>query len=92
MSHDILETKDGLKIRKLVDLKANTAEEYQDAMLQRVKQFSKRQDSPFNNFIENTVIQGLRIILDTKVKIDDMLGDNKEKFHSFIEKILLAGL
>ncbi|MBN1214614.1 MAG: hypothetical protein JXA99_04150 [Candidatus Lokiarchaeota archaeon] len=92
MSHDVFETKDGLKLRKLVDLKPTTAKEYQDAMLHRVEKFSKRQDSPFNDFIENTVVQGLRFILDSKVKIDNMLGENKEKVQNIIEKILLAGL
>lgn len=92
MSHDIYETKDGLKVRKLVDLKANTAKEYQEAMLHRVEKFSKRKDSPFNDFIENTVVQGLKVILDTKVKVDNLLGSNKEKIQNFIEKILLIGL
>ena len=36
MVDEIVETKDGLKLRKLVSLKTSTAKEYQDAMLNRV--------------------------------------------------------
>jgi hypothetical protein len=39
MVDEIVETKDGLKLRKLVSLKTNTAKEYQDAMLNRVEYF-----------------------------------------------------
>ncbi len=92
MSEEVIINKDGLKVRKLVDLKPTTAKEYQEAMLHRVKKFSKRKDSPFNDFIENTVVQGLKAILDTKVTIDKILGSNKDKLYSTIEKILLTGL
>lgn len=92
MSQEEVVTKDGLKIRKLVDLTPTTAEEYKEAMLHRVEHFSKRKDSVFNDFVENTVVQGLKLALEAKVKIDDMLGENKEKVHDMLEKVLLFGL
>jgi len=92
MSQEEVVTEDGLKIRKLVDLTPTTAEEYKEAMLHRVEHFSKRKDSVFNDFMENTVVQGLKLALETKVKIDDMLGDNKEKVQDMLEKVLLFGL
>ena len=92
MSEEVITNKDGLKVRKLVDLKANTAKEYQEAMLHRVENFSKTKNSPFNNFIENTIAKGLNLILNTKLKVDDILGDNKEKIQNVIEKVLLTGL
>jgi len=92
MSQEEVVTKDGLKIRKLVDLKASTAEEYQEAMLHRVEHFSKRKDSVFNDFVENTIVQGLKLALNAKVEIDKMLGDNKDKVHKILENVLLFGL
>lgn len=92
MSQEEVITEDGLKIRKLIDLKPTTAEEYKEAMLHRVEHFSKRKDSVFNDFVENTIVQGLKSALELKVKLDEMLGDNKEKFHDLFEKVLLLGL
>ncbi|MFO7795011.1 MAG: hypothetical protein ACQERB_13965 [Promethearchaeati archaeon] len=92
MSQEEVVTKDGLKIRKLVDLKATTAEEYQEAMLHRVEHFSKRKDSVFNDFVENTIVQGLKLALNAKVQVDKMLGENKEKIQEMLEKVLFLGL
>jgi len=82
----------GLKIRELTELKPTAAEEYQDAMLKRVDHFSQQRDSTFNSFVENTIVSGLRVLLDLKVKVDEALGDNKEKFYDIVEKLLLFGL
>lgn len=82
----------GLKIRKLTELKPTTAEEYQEAMLKRVDHFSQQRDSTFNSFVENTIVSGLRFLLDLKVKVDEALGENKEKFYDIVEKLLLFGL
>ena len=92
MSQEVIETKDGLKIRKLVDLTPSTAEEYKEAIVHRVEHFSKRRDSVFNDFAENTIVQGLKLALQAKTKIDEMLGDNKDKFHKILENVLLFGL
>ncbi|MBD3198360.1 MAG: hypothetical protein GF317_25140 [Candidatus Lokiarchaeota archaeon] len=92
MSQEVVETEDGLKIRKLIDLKPTTAKEQQDAMLHRVEYFSKRKDSVFNDFIENTVVQALKIGLNVKVQLDEMLGENKEKVNDILDKILMFGL
>ncbi|MHA1292616.1 MAG: hypothetical protein ACTSQJ_08125 [Promethearchaeota archaeon] len=94
MSMKIIETEDGQKFRQLTELRQSAGKEYQDIMLKRVEYFSKKysKDSIFNNFIENTIVRGLSTILDLKVKIDEALGDNKEKVQNFIEKILLFGI
>ncbi|TXT62198.1 MAG: hypothetical protein BAJALOKI3v1_650013 [Promethearchaeota archaeon] len=92
MSQEEIITEDGLKIRKLIDLTPSTAEEYKEAMLHRVEHFSKRKDSVFNDFMENTIVQTLKIGLNAKVQLDKMLGENKEKVHDMLEKVLMLGL
>jgi len=83
--------KTGMKLRTLTELKPTAAKEYQEAMLQRVDHFAKKGDSIFNNRLENLIVKGLSGILDLKVKIDDMLGEDlKLKVHGVIEKILLT--
>ncbi len=95
MVEEIIETKDGLKLRKLVSLKTNTAKEYQDAMLNRVEYFKKenQKKSQFNSTVQNTVVQALSTILDIKVQVDKSLGEeNLKKVHDFINQFLLLGL
>jgi hypothetical protein len=95
MVDEIIETKDGLKLRKLVSLKTSTAEEYQDAMLNRVEYFKEenQKKSQFNSTVQNTVVQALSTILNLKVQIDKSLGEeNLKKVHGFIDQILLLGL
>lgn len=95
MVDEIIETKDGLKLRKLVSLKTNTAKEYQDAMLNRVEYFKKenQKKSQFNSTVQNTVVQALSTILDIKVQVDKSLGEeNLKKVHGFINQFLLLGL
>ncbi len=88
-----IDPESGLKLRKLTELKPTAAEEYQEAMLNRVDYFSKKRDSTFNSFVENTIVGSLKILLDLKVKVEEMLGDdNKEKVHEMIDKLLLFGL
>lgn len=84
-----------LKIRELVELKTNTAKEYEEAMLHRVEYFAKKnaEKSVFNNFIQNTVVKGFGSILDLKVKLDESLGEeNLKKVRDVFDKILLLGL
>lgn len=90
--HEYIDPESGMKLRKLTELKPTAAEEYQDAMLNRVDYFSKQRDSTFNSFVENTIVNSLKVLLDIKVKVDEMLGDNKEKVHEMIDKLLLFGL
>ena len=84
--------KTGMKIRKLTELKPSAAQEYQEAILHRVDYFSQKRDSSFNSFMENTIVNGLKTLLDIKVKVDDILGDNREKVQDMVEKLLLFGL
>ncbi len=86
--------KDGFKVRKLVELRQSAGKEYQDAMLKRVDHFTKEysKDSIFSNVFENTFVKGMSAILDLKVKLDEALGENKEKVQDAIEKLLLLGL
>ena len=93
MSEEI--TKDGLNVRKLVELNTATGQEYQDVMLKRVDDFAQQnaEKSIFNSFIQNTVVKGLSSILDLKIKVDEMLGDkNIKTVHDLVDKILLFGL
>lgn len=91
--HEYIDPESGMKIRKLTELKPTAAEEYQEAMLNRVDYFSRQRDSSFNSYVENTVVNSLKVLLDLKVKVEEMLGDdNKEKVHEMIDKLLLFGL
>jgi parvulin-like peptidyl-prolyl isomerase len=92
MSQEVIETEDGLKIRKLTELRPSAAEEYRKAIEKRVDYFSQQRDSIFNNMIENMLVKGLETFLEAKVKVDDLLGDQKETVQNFIEKLLFIGL
>jgi hypothetical protein len=95
MPEEVIETKDGLKLRKLVELKTTTAEEYQKAMLDRVEYFKQKnqEKSQFNSFIQNTVVKTFGTILDLKTKVDESLGEeNLKKVHEVLDSLLLFGL
>ena len=95
MVDEVIETKDGLKLRKLVELKTSTADEYQNAMLDRVEYFKKQnqQKSIFNSTIQNTVVQTMSTILDLKIQLEKSLGEeNMKKVHEFLDEFLLFGL
>ncbi|MFX0028045.1 MAG: hypothetical protein ACFE8B_02460 [Candidatus Hermodarchaeota archaeon] len=95
MSKEHIEDQDGKKIRKLVELRTSTAEEYEKVMLERVKEFKNKNadKSVFNNFLQNTLVSGFGALLNLKVKVDEALGeDNLKKMHDAIDKILLLGL
>ena len=95
MVDEIIETKDGLKLRKLVELKTSTAEEYQDAMLDRVEYFKKQNEkkSIFNSTIQNTVVSTLSTVLDLKIQLEKSLGEESmKKVHDFLDDFLFFGL
>ena len=92
MSEEVVETEDGLKIRKLTELRPSAAEEYRDAILTRVDHFSQQRNSVFNNMVENMLVKGLETFLEVKVKVDKLLGDQKDTVQDFIEKLLFIGL
>ena len=95
MVDEVIETKDGLKLRKLVELKTTTAEEYQDAMLDRVEYFKKQNEnkSIFNSTIQNTVVSTLSTVLDLKISLERSLGqETMKKVHDFLDEFLLFGL
>lgn len=95
MSEEVIETKDGMKIRKLTELKASTEKEYEDAMIGRVEYFKKKNEekSGFNSVIQNTFFKTFSAALDLKVNIDKALGEeNLKKVHEIIDNILLFGL
>ncbi len=95
MADEVIETKDGLKLRKLVELKTSTAEEYQDAMLDRIEYFKKQNQkkSIFNSTIQNTVVQTLSTVLDLKIQVEKSIGEeNLKKVHEFLDEFLLFGL
>jgi hypothetical protein len=95
MPDELVETKDGMKLRKLVELKTTTAEEYQKAMLDRVEYFKEKnqQKSQFNSFLQNTVVKAFSTLLDLKVNVDKALGEeNLKKVHEVLDNVLLFGL
>ena len=80
---------DGLKVRKLTELRNTAGQENQDAMMKRVAELAL-EDNKYQGQVENLIIKGLSTILDIKIKVDEMLGDNKEKVNKIIDNILLA--
>ncbi|MFX0144500.1 MAG: hypothetical protein ACFE9C_10515 [Candidatus Hodarchaeota archaeon] len=95
MPEEIVEDKDGMKIRKLAELRTSTAKGYEDAMLKRVEEFKdvKGEKSGFNNMLQNTFFKALSTALDLKVQVDKALGeDNLKKLRKTIDDILLLGL
>ncbi len=92
MSQEVVETEDGLKIRKLTSLTPSTADEYRDAIVKRVDFFSQNRDSVFNNVLENVLVKGLELVLEAKCEVDKILGDQKDQVQEFIEKLLFIGL
>jgi len=95
MSDEFVETKDGMKIRKLTELRTSTAKEYEKVMLDRIEEFkSKNADkSIFNNFLQNTLVSGISALMNLKIEVDKALGeDNLEKIHEAVDNILLLGL
>ena len=95
MPEETIETKEGLKVRKLVELKTNTAKDLEDAMLKRVKYFKDENEkkSGFNSGLQNTFFKAFSSILDLKIGIDKALGEeNLKQVHKAIDELLLFGL
>ncbi|MHA2472266.1 MAG: hypothetical protein ACXAES_03415 [Promethearchaeota archaeon] len=95
MSDKLVEDNEGMKLRKLVELKTSTAKEYEQVMLERVEEFKNKnaEKSVFNNFLQNTLVSGFGVLLDLKVKVDEVLGEeNLKKIHDILDSTLLLGL
>jgi hypothetical protein len=95
MSSDNVEIKDGLKLRKLTELKTEAGKANEEAMLERVEYFKEKnqEKSIFNSTVQNTVVQALSTILDLKVQVDKTLGEeNLKKVHDLLDNIFLFGL
>jgi hypothetical protein len=95
VSEEHIVDEEGKKIRKLVELRTNTAEEYEKVMLERVEEFKNKnaEKSVFNNFLQNTLVSGFGAFLNLKVQIDEAIGEeNLKKVHKAIDDILLTGL
>lgn len=95
MPEEFVEDKDGMKIRKLADLRTVTDKDYEAAMLKRVDEFKeqKKDNSQFNDVLQNTFFKALSTALDLKVQVDKALGeDNLKKLHKAIDDFLLLGL
>jgi len=80
---------DGLKVRKLTELRSTAGQENQEAMMKRVEELAV-QNNKYQGQIENIIIKGLSTLLDVKIKVDEMLGDNKEKLWKITENLLLS--
>ena len=95
MSGEFIEIKDGMKIRKLTEMRNSTAKEYEDAMLRRVEEFkdSKGDKSGFNNILQNALVSASEIFIGLKKEVDKALGEeNAKKMHEVVDNILLLGL
>ena len=95
MPEEFVEDKDGMKIRKLVELKTTTAKEYENVMLRRVEEFKNKnaEKSQFNDVVQNTIVKAFSTALDLKVQVDKALGEeNLKKVRKAIDDILLLGL
>jgi len=95
MPEDVVEDKNGMKIRKLAELRTVTNKDYEEAMLKRVDEFKeqKKEKSQFNDVLQNTFFKALNTALDLKVQVDKTLGEeNLKKLHKAIDDILLLGL
>jgi len=79
----------GLKLRKLTELKNTAAKDMQDAMMKRVDELAVK-DNKVKGQVENIIIKGLSALLDVKIKVDEMLGSNKDKLWIITENLLLA--
>ena len=95
MPEDLIQNKNGLKVRKLAELRTSTGKELEDAMLKRVDYFKDQNEkkSGFNSTIQNTFFKAFSSILDLKVGIDKALGEeNLKQVHKAIDDLLLFGL
>ena len=95
MPEEYVEDKNGLKIRKLAELRTVTNKDYEEAMLKRVDEFKekKQEKSQFNDVLQNTFFKAFSAALDLKVQDDKALGkENLKKLHQPIDDILLLGL
>jgi len=95
MPEEVIENKDGLKVRKLAELKTTTAKELEDAMLKRVKYFKEQNEkkSGFNSSLQNTFFKAFSSVLDLKINVDKALGEeNLKQVHKVIDNILLFGI
>ena len=95
MTDEVFETKDGLKVRKLAELRTSTAKDLEDAMLKRVEYFKEQNEkkSGFNSTLQNTFFKAFSSVLDLKIGLDKAIGaDNLKQIHKAIDEILLFGL
>lgn len=95
MPEEVIETKDGMKLRKLAELKTSAEKDYEEAMLKRVEYFKKENEkkSGFNSTLQNTFFKAFSAALDLKVNVDKALGEeNLKKIHEVVENIILFGL
>jgi len=95
MPEETVDTKDGMKIRKLVELRTTTAKEYEDVMLSRVEEFKEQNkgNSQFNNAVQNTIVKAFSTLLDLKLEVEKAIGEETvKKAHKVIDDILLTGL
>ncbi|MFX0000168.1 MAG: hypothetical protein ACFE9Q_14485 [Candidatus Hodarchaeota archaeon] len=95
MPEEFIEDKNGMKIRKLAELRTVTNKDYEEAMIRRVDEFKeqKKEKSQFNDVLQNTFFKALSTAFDLKVQVDKALGEeNLKKLHKAIDDILLLGL
>ncbi len=95
MPEEYVEDRDGMKIRKLAELRTVTDKTYEEAMIRRVDEFKeqKKDKSQFNDVIQNTFFKAFSTAFDLKIQVDKALGeDNLKKLHKALDEFLLLGL
>ena len=95
MPEEYVEDRDGMKIRKLAELRTVTDKTYEEAMIRRVDEFKeqKKDKSQFNDVIQNTFFKAFSTAFDLKIQVDKALGeDNLKKLHNSLDEFLLIGL
>jgi hypothetical protein len=67
------------KFRQLTELKQTAAEEYQQAMLHRVEEFSQKRESVFNRAFENVLMTSVDLFLNCNPTCFNYFHCNRNK-------------
>ena len=95
MPEEYITGKDGMKIRKLTELRTETAKDYEAAMLSRVEEFKgqNKEKSQFNDLFQNVFVNVFSSLLDLKLQVEKSIGEgNLKKANKTIEQLLLFGI
>ncbi|MHA1682760.1 MAG: hypothetical protein ACTSUE_17610 [Promethearchaeota archaeon] len=90
MSEKAEMTKDGIKIRKEVQLKTEMVEQQQESLVKTVKRYEQR-DNPLEQFFENAVASTVTAFLKLNEQVVSAIPDETRlKIQATWQKFLLA--